>query len=93
MGDSRSINLQHGSIVATDSADQIVSIYAGTDYGDHANDDVLVIPMIETAEALENLEDILSVPGIDAVYVGPSDLSLALGCQPRLDQTDAPPAY
>ena len=31
MGDSRSVNLQHGSIIATDSSDQIVSIYAGTD--------------------------------------------------------------
>jgi 4-hydroxy-2-oxoheptanedioate aldolase len=66
------------------------SIYAGTDYGDHANQDILVIPMIETAQALENLDEILSVPGVDAVYVGPSDLSLALGCKPLLDQTDAP---
>jgi 4-hydroxy-2-oxoheptanedioate aldolase len=66
------------------------SIYAGPDYGDRANQDLVVMPMIETAEALENLDDILGVPGIDAVYVGPSDLSLALGCRPRLDQTDPP---
>jgi 4-hydroxy-2-oxoheptanedioate aldolase len=66
------------------------SIYAGADYGDHANDDIVVMPMIETAEAMKNLDEILSVPGVDAVYVGPSDLSLALGCKPRLDQTDAP---
>ncbi|OGL19888.1 MAG: 2,4-dihydroxyhept-2-ene-1,7-dioic acid aldolase [Candidatus Rokubacteria bacterium RIFCSPLOWO2_12_FULL_71_22] len=66
------------------------SLYAGADYGDHANQDLLVIPMIETAEALKNLDEILSVPGVDAVYVGPSDLSLALGCKPRLDQTDPP---
>ncbi|MBI3455335.1 MAG: 2,4-dihydroxyhept-2-ene-1,7-dioic acid aldolase [Candidatus Rokubacteria bacterium] len=66
------------------------SIYAGMDYGDHANAELLVIPMIETAQALENLDDILSVPGVDAIYVGPSDLSLALGCKPRLDQTDPP---
>jgi 4-hydroxy-2-oxoheptanedioate aldolase len=66
------------------------SLYMGTDYGDHANDDVVVMPMIETAEALKNLDDILSVPGVDAIYVGPSDLSLALGCKPRLDQTDPP---
>jgi 4-hydroxy-2-oxoheptanedioate aldolase len=64
------------------------SIYAGADYGDHANDDVVVMPMIETAEALKNVDEILSVPGVDAVYVGPSDLSLALGYKPRLDQTD-----
>jgi 4-hydroxy-2-oxoheptanedioate aldolase len=66
------------------------SIYAGTDYIDHANADLIVMPMIETAEALKNLDEILSVPGVDAVYVGPADLSLALGCKPRLDQTDAP---
>src|SRR5260370_39980750 len=48
------------------------------------------MPMIETAEALKNLDAVLSTPGVDAVYVGPSDLSLALGCKPRLDQTDAP---
>ncbi len=66
------------------------SIYAGSDYGDHANAETLAIPMIETAQALENLDEILSVPGVDAIYVGPSDLSLALGCKPRLDQTDAP---
>jgi 4-hydroxy-2-oxoheptanedioate aldolase len=65
------------------------AIYAGADYGDHANAEVVVMPMIETAEALKNLDDILSVPGVDAIYVGPSDLSLALGYKPRLDQTDA----
>jgi 4-hydroxy-2-oxoheptanedioate aldolase len=66
------------------------SLYAGADYGDHANEDLIVMPMIETAEALKNLDAILTVPGVDAVYVGPSDLSLALGCKPRLDQTDPP---
>src|SRR5439155_17827276 len=66
------------------------SIYAGADYVDHANEDLVVMPMIETAEALKNLDEILSVPGVDAIYVGPADLSLALGCKPRLDQTDAP---
>ncbi|HMH50060.1 MAG TPA: aldolase/citrate lyase family protein [Candidatus Acidoferrum sp.] len=66
------------------------SLYAGTDYIDHANDDLIVMPMIETAEALKNLDEILSVPGVDAVYVGPADLSLSMGCRPRLDQTDEP---
>jgi 4-hydroxy-2-oxoheptanedioate aldolase len=65
------------------------SLYAGADYGDHANDQIVIMPMIETAEALKNLDAILGVPGVDAVYVGPSDLSLSLGCKPRLDQTDA----
>jgi len=66
------------------------SLYAGSDYGDHADDDIVVMPMIETAEALKNLDAILSVPGVGAIYVGPADLSLALGCKPRLDQTDPP---
>jgi 4-hydroxy-2-oxoheptanedioate aldolase len=65
------------------------SIYAGADYGDHADAEVVVMPMIETADALKNLDEILSVPGVDAIYVGPSDLSLALGYKPRLNQTDA----
>jgi 4-hydroxy-2-oxoheptanedioate aldolase len=64
------------------------SIYAGADYGDRANADIVVMPMIETAAALKNLDDILSVDGVDAIYVGPSDLSLALGYKPRLDQTE-----
>ena len=67
------------------------SIYAGSDYtAARANDELIVMPMIETAEAVKNIDDILSVPGIDAVYVGPADLSLTLGCTPKLDQTEAP---
>lgn len=66
------------------------SLYAGADYHLHANDTLLVMPMIETREAVEHLDEILSVPGIDAVYVGPADLSLTLGCTPKLDQTEAP---
>jgi len=41
--------------------------------------------MIETQEALQDLDAILSVPGVDAVYVGPNDLSLALGTGPGSD--------
>ena len=40
------------------------------------------IPMIETTEALSNLDEILAVPGIDAIYVGPADLSITLGLPP-----------
>lgn len=61
-----------------------VTLYAGADYFDHANDEIAVIPMVETAVALDNLEEILSVPGIDAVYVGPADLSISLGMRPGL---------
>jgi 4-hydroxy-2-oxoheptanedioate aldolase len=44
--------------------------------------------MIETAQALDNLDAILSVEGLDAIYVGPSDLSLALGCKPVFDDVE-----
>ncbi|WP_040495078.1 HpcH/HpaI aldolase family protein [Ilumatobacter nonamiensis] len=60
----------------------------GPDYQATANDRVACIPMIETAEAVENLDDILDVDGIDAVYVGPADLSLTLGLPPRGDHDD-----
>ena len=45
-------------------------------------------PMIETQEALDNLEAILDVPGIDGIYVGPGDLSFSLGLVPRLDREE-----
>ncbi len=48
------------------------------DYASWCAEQVAVIPMIETAEAIECVEEIVAVPGIDAVYVGPADLSLTL---------------
>lgn len=44
-----------------------------------ANEAVACIVMIETAEGLANADDICAVPGIDAVYIGPSDLSIGIG--------------
>ena len=63
-------------------------LYAGLDYVQHANDTIVTFAMIETAEALDNLDDILSVEGLDAIYIGPSDLSLALGCKPTFDDLE-----
>lgn len=63
-------------------------LYGGADYAQHANDTIVTFAMIETAQALDNLDDILSVPGLDAIYIGPSDLSLSLGCKPTLDDLD-----
>ena len=60
----------------------------GGNYQATANDEILVIPMIETQQALDNLEAILDVPGIDAIYVGPSDLGLSLGMAPKLDREE-----
>ncbi len=49
------------------------------DYMDAVNREVLVVPMIETVESMNNIDEILSVPGIDVLLVGPSDLSINLG--------------
>ena len=63
-------------------------LYGGADYAQHANDTIVTFAMIETARALDKLDDILSVEGLDAIYIGPSDLSLALGCRPVFDDVD-----
>lgn len=63
-------------------------LYGGADYPKHANDTIVTFAMIETAQALDNLEEIMSTPGLDAIYIGPSDLSLALGCNPTFDDLD-----
>lgn len=51
----------------------------GDDYVNVANESVLVLPMIETEAGLRNVDEILSVPGISGVYIGPNDLALAFG--------------
>ena len=63
-------------------------LYGGADYPKHADDTIVRFAMIETAQALDNLDAILSVEGLDAIYVGPSDLSLALGCAPNFDDPE-----
>ena len=68
------------------------ALYAGADYQSRANDTIVVFAMIETKEALDNLDDILAVDGLDAIYIGPTDLSLALGCRPVFDDLDPPAA-
>jgi len=60
----------------------------GTDYWRQADAGIVRFAMIETAQALDDLDRILQVEGLDAVYVGPSDLSLALGCAPRFDDLE-----
>lgn len=67
-------------------------LYGGADYPQYANDTIVAFAMIETRQGLDNLEDILKVPGLDAVYIGPSDLSLALGCKPTFDDVEKPVA-
>src|SRR5215472_16090990 len=49
------------------------------DYLDAVNNGLLIVPMIETNQSLENLDAIASVPGVDVLLIGPSDLSIELG--------------
>ena len=65
-------------------------IYAGQDYPEQAENTLLPIVMIETRQALENLDEILATQGLGAVYIGPFDLSYALGCQPQPDHYQQP---
>src|SRR6202051_1214720 len=49
------------------------------DYMDAVNNELAILPMIETNQSLENLDAIASVPGVDVLLIGPSDLSIELG--------------
>src|ERR1700748_968751 len=53
-----------------------------------ANNEILVIPMIETQQGIDNIDEILSVPGISGIYIGPSDMGLSLGMIPILDREE-----
>ena len=72
----RSIGGQlHAANFATDAA----SYYA------KANDEILVVVMAEHVDAVSNIDSILNVPGIDAVFVGPNDLHASMGLPPSFD--------
>ncbi len=58
-------------------------LVVGSAAPDELGGDALCIAMIETRDGLDNLEEIAATPGLDGLYVGPSDLSLALGLPPR----------
>ena len=68
-------------------------IYGGSDYPDHANDEILKLAMIETKESIEKLDEIMSTPGVDGIYIGPADLSLAIGEKPSFDKPENTKAY
>jgi len=60
----------------------------GSDYAAKANSSVIVFGMIETEEAVANVSDIAETPGLDGLYIGPSDLSLSFGGKPVFDHED-----
>src|SRR6056300_216495 len=68
-------------------------IYGGADYAKHANSEILKLAMIETKEALDKLDEILDTPNLDGIYIGPADLSLAVGEDPGFDKDESTKAY
>jgi 4-hydroxy-2-oxoheptanedioate aldolase len=61
------------------------ALYGGRNYAAEANGEIACIVMIETQQAIDNLDAILATPGVSGVYVGPSDLALSIGLPPRGD--------
>ncbi len=62
----------------------------GSDYFKNANSQIISLAMIETKEAMDNLDEILSVKNLTGVYIGPSDMSIAYGLEPKFDVTEDP---
>ncbi len=63
-------------------------VYFGDDYAEHANDSILTFAMIETQAGYDNRDEILSVEGLDCVFVGIGDLRLTLTGQAGHSSTD-----
>ena len=68
-------------------------LYGGADYAKHADQEILKLAMIETKEALDKLDEILDTPNLDGIYIGPADLSLALGEEPGFDRSENTKAF
>lgn len=63
-------------------------LYGGSDYVANANDQMVTLAMVETKDALQNLDEICATEGLDGVFIGPSDLGLALERTPVPDSED-----
>ena len=62
------------------------ALASGRGYAQEANQQLACIAMIETREGIDNVEEIVTTPGLDAIYIGPADLALSLGLPVRGDQ-------
>ena len=62
----------------------------GSDYYQHANKNIISLAMIETKEAVDNLDAILSVPNLTGIYIGPADMSSSYGLPPKFDVKEDP---
>ncbi|MEC7099483.1 MAG: aldolase/citrate lyase family protein [Pseudomonadota bacterium] len=68
-------------------------LYGGSDYAKNADQEILKLAMIETKESLDKLDEILDTPNLDGIYIGPADLSLAVGEEPGFDRPENTKAF
>ncbi len=78
----RGIRSVGGSIHAMNFGTDPASYYA------RANDEILVVVQAESPEGVANADEILAIPGIDAVFIGPNDLLSQMGKTPRMETDD-----
>lgn len=62
------------------------ALYGGRGYPVEANDQIACIAMIETQDGVTNLEEIVTTPGLNGIYIGPADLALSMGLPAYGDQ-------
>ena len=63
--------------------------YAGQDYVEHANEEIICLVMVEHPDTLAHLDDMARAPGVDGFYIGPSDMSVAMGLPVATGQEDS----
>ena len=70
-----------------DGAGRDASFWFGApkDYIEQSNRETFLVAQIETKEAVDNIDAIAAVPGVDVLFIGPGDLSLRLGCSPSVN--------
>lgn len=63
-------------------------VYAGMDYGECANDEILTLAMVETVQAVENIHEICSVEGLSGIFIGSGDLKLSIKASTKNESTE-----
>ncbi|MFC1912084.1 HpcH/HpaI aldolase/citrate lyase family protein [Chloroflexota bacterium] len=65
-----------------------VRLYGGDEYFYHSNEEIALIVQIEHVDAVDNIDAILSVEGVDAFFIGPNDLAASMGIKLGFDNPD-----
>lgn len=60
----------------------------GADYFARANEEIICLPMMETEEGINAIEEIAAIPGCDGFFIGPTDLAISMGLAPEIDHKD-----